>query len=288
MAYGDNRMWLALWNSASLTLNGAIHNSGSFALNSSGNYTSLTLGSSVDLSGGGTVTLTQYARINGSGTLTNVDNTIAGETWSGSVGENSISIINQGTINANVSGRTLVLDPANTGTGLTNTGELEATNGGTLQLNGNSGGAFTNTGATIRADGSGSIVQLVNGTAITGGTLSGTNGGQFVLLGGHSASYNGVAHHTATTLQNSSTLTLSGAIDDTVGFTVASTGNYTDLVLNGYGRRLALGKHGTIVDSIHAALHFASPTLAVGDNRGFGFSNKDCVENWVITQRTFR
>ena len=48
---------------------------------------------------------------------------------------------------------------------------MEASNGGFLLLNGNGGGGFDNTGGTISAL-DGSQVQLTNGAAITGGTLT--------------------------------------------------------------------------------------------------------------------
>jgi hypothetical protein len=45
---------------------------------------------------------------------------------------------------------------------------LEATNGGTLQLN----GIITNTGGLILVPGTNSVVSLVNGVSVTDGTLT--------------------------------------------------------------------------------------------------------------------
>ena len=56
--------------------------------------------------------------------------------------------------------------------GLSNTGLLEATNGGILQVN---GVTVNNAGANITAN-SGSTVQLFDGTVIQGGTLNNIGG----------------------------------------------------------------------------------------------------------------
>jgi hypothetical protein len=92
------------------------------------------LGSSVTLSGGGTVTMkssTGTAYMRGGGfTLTNTDNTIQG---AGLIGDNAgLAIANGGTIDANSSGQSL--DISQGGGAVTNTGTLEATNGGHLDL----------------------------------------------------------------------------------------------------------------------------------------------------------
>src|SRR4029077_2704096 len=94
---------------------------------------------------------------------------------------------NNGTINANigptVSSAGLVLQP--NGSGVANTAALEATNGGTLVLN---GGTYTNTGAgavieALGDDGHGhaSNVVVTNSAVIKGGTLATSGAG--VILG---------------------------------------------------------------------------------------------------------
>ena len=98
----------------------------------------------------------------GGDTLTNKE-TITGF---GTIGNGHIFVTNNATIDANVSGTTLTVNP-NGSAASTNTKTMEATNGGTLQL---LGASWTNTGGTISA-GTGSSVVL-NGTTITGGTLT--------------------------------------------------------------------------------------------------------------------
>ena len=70
-----------------------------------------------------------------------------------------------------------------------NTGTLEATKGGNLQLIGLNNGApssLTNTGGTIAATGANSTVTL-NGVTITDGTLATSSGGVILQSGGTSA-----------------------------------------------------------------------------------------------------
>ncbi len=153
----------------SLTINSDIVNSGKLVLRT------LNLGSSVTLSGGGTVTLGTSASLNGSGvTLTNSDNTIQG---TGYIGWNTaLALVNQGTINANKSGYGLIVNEGNGG--VTNTGKLEATGGGWLALY----NTITNTGGTIIASGSGSIVAIAG--IVVGGTLKTASGGVMENQGG--------------------------------------------------------------------------------------------------------
>ena len=123
---------------AVLPLSGTIDNTGTIALNSSGDHTELQIiGNGVTLEGGGQLILSSNAAntIVGTGrsdTLTNVDNTISGAGQIGS-GDGTLTLVNEahGTIEANDAGGTLTLE---TGTTITNNGVLEALNGGTLQI----------------------------------------------------------------------------------------------------------------------------------------------------------
>jgi hypothetical protein len=134
----DNAGNMVVSDGAVLPLNGTIDNTGIIALNSTGDATELQIvGNGVTLEGGGQLTLSDNAAniIIGTGpndTLTNVDNTISGAGQIGS-GDGNLTLINEahGTIDANVAGGTLTLE---TGTTITNDGILEATNGGTLQI----------------------------------------------------------------------------------------------------------------------------------------------------------
>jgi hypothetical protein len=116
-------------------------------------------GGNVTLTGGGTVVMSGNAVLGESSsglTLNNVNNLIQG---TGELGQNGMSLINQGAgvVNANVSGGTLLLD----GGGLvTNHGLMEATNGGILEIINN----LNNAGGTVTADGG---LVLVNGATVT-------------------------------------------------------------------------------------------------------------------------
>ena len=132
-------------NNTVTILQGTITNNGTIALNSGGNLTDLHIMGPLTLAGTGTVNMGNnpnnriYAP-NGTDTLT-IKQTIQG---AGQLGVGLTKIVNQSIIDANLS-TTLVVDPNSSG--LTNTGTLEATNGGTLDLQ----GLYTNTGGTIKA-----------------------------------------------------------------------------------------------------------------------------------------
>ena len=157
---------------------GTINNKNNFQVNGGAGANSIVMiDTNVTLQGGGTVTLSTASgggaavleQAVGGLTLTNVNNTIQG---AGVIGNNGMSLVNQATVNANVSGQTLILEGMSGG--LTNTGILEASNGGILQINGvtvNNAG-----GGTITAN-AGSTVQLFGNTVIQGGVL--TNNGSF-------------------------------------------------------------------------------------------------------------
>ena len=119
-------------------------------------------GGTINLSGGGTINLNDpnsYLRgYVGNETLVNKDNIIQGQGYI----SNLSSFNNQGTVNANVSGGTIYLY----GVPTTNTGTLEATNGGTLNINGTT---VNDTGYTISSDASSHIV--ISNSTINGGSL---------------------------------------------------------------------------------------------------------------------
>ena len=83
-------------NNSTTTISGTITNTGTISLNSTVNFTDLVLNGDVTLAGGGTISLTNLARIRGGGVLTNVDNVIEGNANAGgSLGANAIGLINQ-------------------------------------------------------------------------------------------------------------------------------------------------------------------------------------------------
>ncbi len=210
---------------------GTINNKNNFQLNAGGGSNSvLELGSNVTLQGGGTVTMSMAGgggspiidQAAGGLTLTNVDNTIEG---AGIIGFNGLTVVNEATINANSSGQTLFLESMSGG--LTNTAILEASNGGTLYIDGvtvNNAG-----GGTITAN-SGSTVQLLGNTTIQGGTLT-NNGSLFGTPDGNSAILDGSTGAGAITINgtytngNGSTTYVLGTINNNNNFLVTATGN---------------------------------------------------------------
>ena len=154
-----------------LVTQGNIVNNGSINLTAGVFGSFLTLAANTTLSGTGTLTLSTGAafaviQANGVQTLTN-QSTIQGAGWI----VYPVTVLNQGTILANVSGQPLYVDGA-----ITNTGLMEATNGGTLSLR-SSGGPVTNSG-TLQANGG--TLKVTNLTNFNGNTLT---GGTYIING---------------------------------------------------------------------------------------------------------
>src|SRR5271155_3803400 len=208
-------------NNAVTTLFGTINNTGSIALNSAANEANLLINQAVTLTGGGTVLMnitgTQstgsepYIYQENSGSLTNVNNTIAG---AGILGYNGLGFTNQvaGVVIANdTHANTLTIN-----TGTTNLGLIEATGKGNLVIT----STIVNQGANIEAIGSTAVIQLANSTVIQGGTL--TNSGATIadIIGNQAVTLDGATHGTITlvgtyTVQNNAVTTLLGTINNT-------------------------------------------------------------------------
>ncbi len=208
---------------------GTITNNGTINLQSGGNNTELVIAGSTTLSGSGTVMMSNAANniILGGGTLTN-NETIQG---SGDIGNANLTLINNGTIDANQS-TALTINPNG---GTTNTKTLEATAGGTLVL---ATYAINNAGGTILAAGAGSSVQL-NDVSITGGTLTSSLGGVIVSANTWNtpvSTLNNLTISTGTTLDipNNNGLDLgTGTITNNGTINLQSSGNNTQLVITG-------------------------------------------------------
>jgi len=163
---------------------GTINNVGHLNINSTGTATELivvnAVPAAVTLTGGGTLNMSNNPNnvigVFGGG-LTNVNNTIQG---AGHIGNTQMGLNNQGTINANIAGANhLIIDPPGNATD-TNTGTIEATSGGTLELQ---GAIYANTGGKIQAVGTGSTVLLEQSVVINGGTVTTSGGGTIVSNG---------------------------------------------------------------------------------------------------------
>jgi hypothetical protein len=130
----------------------------------------------------------------------------------GTIGGGGLGFFNSGTVNANVS------NPLAINAAVTNTGMLEATAGGTLILN----GTYTNSSGTIAASGVGSLVQLNNGTSITGGTLTTSLGGLISDTG--TVTLNGLTNAGTYQVTSASTTILQNTITNNGTFNVLSGG----------------------------------------------------------------
>ena len=219
-------------NGTTTTLAGSIQNDAAFTVNSTGNFTDLSLNGNVNLSGFGSLILTNADRVRGSGILANAS-TIRGETSnSGSLGTNEIGIENlsTGVIDANVAGKALNIDPS-ASNGLINEGAMRATNGGILLLNGNGGGSFTQlSGGTVIAFDL-SQVQLTNGAALAGGLWQTQGTGVIRVL--NTASLANLSLGANFVTNNGTTTTFFGTITNTGNITIGSAGNFTDAFLGG-------------------------------------------------------
>jgi hypothetical protein len=185
----DNSGTMVVSDGAMLPLGGTIDNTGTIALNSTGDETDLQIiGDSVTLQGGGYLTLSDSHEnvifgTNSATTLTNIDNTISGAGQIG-IGDGNLTLVNEthGTIGANISGGTLTLDTGHT---ITNDGILEATNGGTLQIDDpvSGGGSAIIAGGTL-------IFDAQSNMTVTFDNGSGTPAyGELVL--GHASDFSG-------------------------------------------------------------------------------------------------
>ena len=206
---------LQINNAQTLALGaGTITNNGNISVNGTGNNTFMTIAGATTLAGTGTVTLSDTNNINyvqGAGTLTNQE-TIQG---SGTIGNSALTLINSGTIDADNSNFELLINPQG---GTTNNGTLEATAGGTLELRSY---PVTNN-ATILATGTNSVV-LLNGMAVTGGTLTSTLGGTIQV--------DGTSSITGLTISGGSTLQVNNA--QTLQFGAGTITNNGNIILNG-------------------------------------------------------
>ena len=178
MPVTENSGTMTIGDGAMLPLSGIINNTGTIELSSAGNQTDLELiQHGITLQGGGQVILSDssgnvIAGTDASVTLTNVDNTISG---SGQLGGGSMTLVNEGTIDATGTDA-LVIDTG--GNAITNSGTLEASGSGGLVVHGDilNSGLLWADGGNIIVDGSvtgdGSVEISGLATLDFGGLLS--------------------------------------------------------------------------------------------------------------------
>ncbi|MGA2017382.1 MAG: hypothetical protein ABSH26_10515, partial [Opitutaceae bacterium] len=194
-----------------ITTAGTLVNNGAMQLvGGSGANMVVQLSGDTTLQGTGSVTLgysgsgagqVYIEQIEGGVTLTN-NTTIQGQ---GVLGNGALTLLNDGTINSNVSGGTILLNASG---GVTNSGLLEATGGGTLNI---SSITVQNAGENITA-GSGSTVDLTDAT-IVGGTLNNNSGGTLQVVG--NATFDASSH---------GAITINGPISAGPGTTITAAG----------------------------------------------------------------
>ena len=221
-------------NNSDFGISGTVDNSGSIDIVSTGNQTDLELNSNVTLTGGGAVTLrgsnagiTDVTSFSNA-TLTIDDQTIQGE---GNIGRGGTTLVNQATglIDANVDGGTLLIDAD--GGGLTNSGTLRASGGGTLELRDAGAGDFANTGGTIEALDD-SEVLLTNNARIVGGILDTDGTGQFRVGVSQNAFLENLTLSGSLVADNNSDTGISGTINNTGSIVVSLSGLKTTNSVN--------------------------------------------------------
>ena len=211
-----------------MSIGGTIVNSGTINESSTGTTTEIILTQTTNtLTGGGKVVLSANTNnlifaTTSTFLLDNQDNTISG---GGNIGNGSMVLSNEGIINANQSTATLTVNTA--GNVITNSGTMEATNGGDLNIV----SAVNNVGGTIEAVGAGSVVVLQGN--VTGGTVT-TSGGGVIQTSGASGVLDGLGLHPVTNASaiqvlNGQQLTLLGTIINNSSISLNATANATNL-----------------------------------------------------------
>ena len=245
----------------SLSVAGAIVNTGTISLLSTNDSTELVIASpTVTLSGAGSVVLDDNANnyIFGAAaadTLNNVNNTISG---AGHLGDGQLTLVNgtAGIIDA-TGGNALVLATGNT---VTNNGLIEATGTGGLLIQGDT---VSNAAGTVLA--AGSTVSLQNSASIAGGVVKSTGSGVVQVAYNESGTLSGLAG--ALTIQGQvqatdyGSLSVMGSIVNTGTISLLSTNDSTELVIA--SPTVTLSGAGSVVLSDNANNYIFG--LAAGD-----------------------
>ena len=247
-------------DNATVYIAGVVNNSGDIKVGTSADLR-LQGTNNLTLNGSGTMTLVAgNSRIfgdNGNNVLTNTaGHTIQGQ---GQVGVNSLKVVNQGLITANVSGGTLTLQPLGGQDNFVNNGTLRAEDGGILTL---TYGTFTNTNGTVNAL-AGSTVNLI-GSSLQGGIVN-ANGNGLVLS--NSSTLDGATHGAITVNghvidADNQTSYIAGTVNNNGTITV---NNNADLRLQGTNN-LTLNGAGNV-------------TLVAGNSRIFGDNGNNVLTN---------
>jgi hypothetical protein len=270
-------------NDAVLEVNGDILNQGTLSIDGTNNTTELRVagGTTVSLSGGGVLNMAGTGNNiirdaeAATGELINVDNTIEG---AGIIGDGDMALDNQsgGTIDSDTTGLTI----DSNGAGATNEGLIEATNGAALAL---SASKLTQTGGTLLATGTNSVVELINGVVVTGGTLTSTSGGLLETASNNTVTLSNLTLTAGSTYtgQNNTITYLNGTIDNAGTLALAGANNAAVFRVEG-GQTLTLtgggvvnlagtGNNGILdADAATGELINVNNTIEGGGNIGIG------------------
>ena len=224
-------------NNNGAIVNGTIVNNGIWSMNSAGNLTDLACSGGATLSGSGSIVMSD----NVNNRILPFDNTTcthaAGHTirGAGQLLVDTGGMANAGTIIADRTA-SLTIDP--NGLGFTNSGTLQAVDGGTLVL---TAGRFLNTGGHIDAQATSTVVVTGSATVV-GGTMT-TDGSGTIDVGAGSTFTN--VRNTGTVQQDNNQATVvTGTLTNDGRWALNSAGNLTDLDCIGGA---TLGGSGSVV-----------------------------------------
>ncbi|HEY5106982.1 MAG TPA: Ig-like domain-containing protein [Caulobacteraceae bacterium] len=238
-------------DNSSLTIGGTIYNDSQISLNaSSGGSTLIIAPVGATLNGYGQVTLTDNAgnQIEASGTgavtLTNVNNTISG---AGHLGDANLTLDNEasGVIDASGFNNPLIIDTG--ANAVINTGLIEATGAGGLTIHGttvdNAGGNIYANSATVTLDGADIVGGNLNSSSVSITTLSGST----ATIDG--ATNGSVDSHSQINVADSSSLTITGTIDNYGQISLNANTGVAELIIGPAGATLDGGSLVTLGDN---------------------------------------
>jgi len=244
---GANAGTISLGGSCVFSFGGTIDNSNpaGIGLASLGNATGLIVGAvGATLSGGGAIILDDSIgnRIYGAArgdTLTNVDNTISG---AGALGENKLTLINQAKGVIDATGTLNALTIFRAAANLTNSGLIESTGAGGLDLVSTT---IDGAGGTIVAGGGSAITvhgSVIDGADILGGLLKSSGAGKIETSTGTN-----IVDGTATQVNNEGTLSITGATGLILDGSIANSGMIALAGKEGRNAYLTIGMAGVIL-----------------------------------------
>ena len=168
-------------------------------------------------------------------------------------------------------GETLLIDALSS---FINSGTLQASGGGILELRDAGGADFANTDGTIEAL-DGSEVLLTTNARIVGGVLSTAGTGQFRVAANQNAFLEDLTLNGSLVAEDLSDTEISGTINNTGSIDIASTGGATDLEIDAGGATLSGG--GTVtLSGTNAGISENVPgvqTLTIADQTIQGSGN---------------